>query len=180
MRRFRRSFRRGSSRRKRDFLWVASSIALNAPSGTEQQTILSPAQWQVGATVAFERATLVAIRGWLSFKQVTGDAGSFAALYLAIFKASQTIVMNPALIASYDDRDLLWTHGMALMGSDGMSPPGNFNQLQLGQNTLQVDIRVKRKVNSNENINITSNSASGVGQPGYEVTGILRCLVDRT
>jgi len=173
----RRSFRR--SRAKRDLLWVSNSVAQTTGAGlTASVQLLAPSEWQVGANSSFERATVLAVRGWLSFNQ-TGTPTSpapNAALYGAIYKnAVSAPPMDPAALVDYDDHDILWTFGGSLR-EFGISEIVIRNELQW----WPIDIKTKRKVNSSENIELAINCAGG-GTPGtVEVTGILRVLVDRT
>jgi len=168
------------ARRQHDWLWKANSIAIGNGSAFDDAILLAPADWQVAATVSFERATLVAIRGWLSFSQITVEAGSFPALYLTVLKlAVSEATPNPSLIAGYDDHDILWTYGMAMTGSNEQVATPSGLQLDPGCNTIQVDIKVKRKLDSSENIVLAVAAASGTTPPGFTCVGILRCLVDR-
>lgn len=176
MRRRRRS---NTVRRKRDLLWVSNSVAISG--GWFQTTLLQPSDWQVAATRSFERATLLRIVGWLSFKQVTTVAGANAALYAMILKmATAEANVDPTIITNYDDKDILWTHGAMFHGSDANTNLDSASMIELAVNTHRVDVRVKRKVDSSEKIQLEMASVSGTSAPGWECTGILRCLVDRT
>jgi len=182
---FRRMFRprsRGFSKKtKRDLLWVANSIATEAANGAtpDGQSLLLPAQWQVASSIAFERATVLAIRGWLSFRQTLAGAGAFPAFYAAILKQDvQTATMDPALLTEYDDHDMLWTWGQTAAVAAGFTPVTD--PRGAASYTLPIDIRVKRKVSSNELIAFTTGVAAGTTAPTYECVGILRVLVDRS
>jgi len=177
--------RRFATRRKRDWLWITNSIALGHGGTSDAAVLLQPNQWQAPST-AFERCTLYAIRGWLSFRQLSSfnDLTGIPALYLAVVKDSLSgfslAPLNPSNAGAYDGNDIMWTYGMSLGTDSASAVPPVPRQVDIGCNTLQVDIKVKRKMDSSECIYLTAASAGTGGDPAFDVTGILRCLVDRT
>lgn len=158
----------------KDWLWVTASVAvrLSGGAGTQQVMLCEPADWQVGATVAFERSTLWAIRGWLGVEtDVASTPTDIAAVYMAITRTQTGAApMNPASLAQYDDHDILYTDGV---DATNVSLPAGLIC------TRQIDIKVKRKLDSQTNIDLVLNQPlSAAGRSN--VVGILRCLVNRS
>lgn len=175
---FRRRRRVFRARRKRDLIWVTAAFSVSAVAGVPGDTNLVQAnQWQPNVNTSFDRAVLLRIVGWLSFRQ-TADAPTstaFPAMYGAIYKQVPAVSFDPAAVAGYDDTDILYTFG-EMLKETGESEATDFRAWR----HRQIDLRVKRKLDSSEAIQLSINTAGG-GTPGSaEVGGILRLLIDRT
>jgi len=168
--------RRSVARSNKDLLWVPNSIAVIVTEAAQQDIVLlTPGDWQVGLTQNFERCTLLRIVGWLATVQTAAATdASVSALYAAVWKGGSLDVFDPILIGDYDDHDILWTVGRALSSSATASN----NSFGLS-GPLPVDIRVKRRVDSSEEVILSMHINTDAATPAVNVVGILRCLVNR-
>jgi len=168
--------RRSFAKHNKDLLWVPNSIAVTVTEAAQADIVLlTPGDWQVGLTQSFERCTLLRIVGWLATVQTAaGTDASISALYAAVWKGGSLDVFDPILIGDYDDHDILMTMGRGLSSSatasvtsHGLSGP------------IPIDIRTKRRVDSSEEVILSLHINNDTATPAVNVTGILRCLVNR-
>jgi len=169
------NWRRAATRVKKDYVWKTSSIALTGTGAGAAQytTILTPADWQVGST-GFERATVLAIRGWLYFTNVVLGS-NFPGSYAAIYKGSVTEApsFDPRAIATYDAYDILRVFGAPGARAAVTTASDEVPHVQ------HVDIKSKRKVDSSENLLFAFGTA-GSAAASTNAIGVLRVLVERT
>jgi len=174
----RRTFSVRGARKKRDLIWCTSRIdqVVLDDGLLSISTILSPAEWEA-STTGFDRGTLLAVRGWLN--AIQGAAGTFAsqtmmAMYIVKNSSAAATAFSPLNAASYDSSDVLWTWGTQVQSAVS-NDKGRLTY------TLGIDVRAKRKVTSGDVIQlVTAMDIDAAGAPTYNVSGILRCLVDRT
>jgi len=158
-----RTFR--ARRPKVDVKWAAPALILDqivANATTLSVSLLLDADWD--SLLAFERVTLLRIRGWLAFSGVASSATTGA--FWAIHKLGiATAAPNPTLGATYNDNDTLLTGGV-------QAGTSSTTTTQLG-NTQLIDVKTKRVLGPNDTILWTAR-ATGTGT--CRVSGFLRCL----
>jgi len=166
---------RSFTRKAKDWVWVTSTTqGLVAESTVAEVQLVTAGTWEANAT-NFERATLTRIVGWLAVQQtVAGTAGESGSFHIAIAKTGLTEAgnFNPITSGDYDTTDVLWTWGMPIGAGSTLTRP------QLAD-TIAVDIRVKRKLDSSEKLSIYFASDSDAAAPAWSFALCLRSLINR-
>ena len=145
----------------KDFAWVSTCIESSfAADASAQVILLDDMDWIAGS--GFERATLTAIRGFLSFYPNGVGAGS---LFLAILKCGDAEgPIDVASTAAYNENDILWCGG-----ATGRATAESFQTIR-----HELNIKTKRIITANDEIRLGLHPA---GAPFY-VAGTMRCLVE--
>ena len=159
---------RRATRGARDLVWttvltIDEDIAANATSTNE---ISVASDWT--ASDGFERATLLAIRGFIcvGVKTQGGIEGGWVG-YIAKMSAGET-KPDPLVAATYEDEDILWTGGgLVQIMTTGNGQGHNYNK--------DISVKVKRKIDVNTVITCQIRS---VVSP-IRLSLILRALLDR-
>jgi len=171
----RRSFRR-FSRGKRDYIWCTTRVdqVVLDDENLSIATLAAPSDW-VASSTGFDRGTIVAIRGWLQVLQLasaTNGDGTCVAMYIAKNASTASSAFSPLTAASYDVTDVMWCAGTALAASVA----GDRARLDT---TIQLDVRVKRKIDASEVLQLVTAMDIDTASPTAQVSGIVRTLVQR-
>jgi len=169
----RRSFARRAAKPK-DWVWVTTLTenTIGESTLTEVQ-LVSAGTWEANAN-NFERCTLHRIVGYLSLAQsAAATAGEATGLYLAIAKQGlgETANFDPGTAADYDVTDVMWTWGCVAQATVSDAKPMS--------NTIPIDIRVKRKLDSSEKISLFMIMGSDAASPSWKYQLCLRALINR-
>ena len=133
----RRLTRRSNSATKAKYLWTAVLFREQTVSTAFIDIdILSPVDWERGAT-SFERATVVAIRGWLEFAPILTIASSVFS-YIGLYDEDEAST-DADIVAAYQTEDILWTGGTAQGLSIVTTAPGH---------RVDMNVKVSRKITS--------------------------------
>jgi len=153
------------ARRKKNYLWTSAlADKVDVGVGSTVTTILQPTDWERSAQ-GFERATLTRIRGYIAFYANTlGTAQCFN--YIGVYDEDESSSLAD-VVATYDSEDILWTWGSGQVSTIEAIRP----------TTVVVDVRVKRRLTSAQEIRLVS-SASAADIISYNC--VLRALVDLT
>ena len=138
------------TRPKPKYLWttaLASRVAIS--TGADDSIIAQPVDWE-RASSSFERATLVAVRGWFSIapQSATGVATWFT--YIGLYDEDELSSIADA-VATYDSEDILFTSGGHQHGA--IEP--------LRPYTEQLNVRVKRRITSAQQLRMVRSSDAG-------------------
>lgn len=159
-----RRFRRG----KREYIWCTSLLLSQTLTTTRLIIpIVLPQEWERSSGVSFQKgAVLQRIMGWISVIPfgTTTSASTMAGMIL-INDVDET-PGDPTLVADYVDEDIFWTFGH----SSGTTA-ADANEVL----TQQVDIRSKRKLASNQVVNLLLNGNTAA--PEWRYSLCLRALV---
>lgn len=180
------SGRRGARRVKKELIWTSvlfENVSPAITSGTSSQ-LVAPVDWVRSTNISsFQKGcVLVRIRGWLDFfmngESVSDSLGTANHnFYAAIWKSEEDedLTLNDwSVSAAYNSEDILWVGGAALPGSTNLSAAGV--QLQQPQRAhVDIDVKAKRKLNSEETILLTVATGAAPGTAAY--SGVLRCLL---
>jgi hypothetical protein len=179
---FRRSFAAGSRprasfrRAKRDMVWVPWQIRASVDETGTAFILFNPTGWSPDAGNNWDTGTLLRIVGWLGWRQTvaaTSGEQPFWAGAVVLQDVAATS-MSPVTLSQYDDRNVLHTLGGPLASSTTLASQSVLEQ------TRQLDIRVKRKVNSaNEIALILQVGTDTAAAPAMDFVGIGRCLIAR-
>lgn len=158
-----RTFR--STSRKQDVKWATPSIGLDQnvlQSANLQSQLLVDADWDT--LIAFERVTLLRIRGWIAFSSQISTAA--CGVVGAIWKMPAAVtVPSPLLAASYDVTDTLWTGGAQFAATASNN----------GQTWRQdIDIKTKRKLDPEDSIGLALRATTAAAS--VRASWFLRCL----
>jgi len=175
------AFRRGAAPRRRfarkpkDLVWVTTLTENTIPESTLTEVqLVSAGTWEANAN-NFERATLLRIVGYISIAQsAASTSGEPTGLYLAIAKQGlgETANFDPGTAGDYDVTDVMWCYGVAASATAQ-------RQASTWSNTLPVDIRVKRKLDSSEKISLFMIMGSDAATPAWNYQLCLRALINR-
>lgn len=186
--RIRRSSRRGRVG-KREVLWttvVFDNVSPSLAPGTTSQ-LVAPVDW-VRSGGAYQRGcVLTRIRGWLqaSFTgQVTTEvAGTIPGeFYAVVWKAEEEedeSTNDWSSSASYNDEDILWTGGVSFPGATNipLAGPNLYQLVQPQMRAWDIDIRTKRKLTSDDVINLTVQGESSGALTYESYSGVVRSLL---
>ncbi len=170
-----RSVQRGS-RRQKDLVWVSSltSVLINSASATSFATVI-PADWARNVNSG-ERATVLRIRGDLSWAQRDGAPAVGQANYGAMISIGDTDATGTgnwlANIALLEPEAPMWTKVWVT---------SNTADAQVGTQAgarHEIDVKAKRKITSGQLVDLSLAAAliSGTFQD-YELTVFLRVLL---
>lgn len=181
-RRSSRRFRRG----KREVLWasiVFENVSAAVAPGTNSALVL-PSDWvrNTGGGAFQKGCVLERVRGWIDVHAtgvaVTDSVGTVAeSVYFALWKSEEEedFAGNDwSASAVYNDEDLLWTGGVGWSGSTNL-PAAGVQLQQPRHKTLEIDVKAKRKLDSDTQIVFTAQSGAVTPQAVY--SGVLRALL---
>lgn len=185
--RIRRSSRR-ARRGKRELIWtsvVFEGVSAAVAPGTNSALVL-PSDWirNTGGSSFQKGCVLERIRGYINVYRTgltVSDAGGTGTenVYASIWKSEEEedFAGNDwSLSSPYNDEDILWTDGAALVGSTNISAGTPVFQLQQPQwMKLEVDVKARRKLTSDDQIVFTVQSGSV--SPAGTYSGVLRALL---
>ncbi len=145
---------------ERELIWTS----LLGDVGTVSTTplgfdIVEPIDWE-RSSVAQESATLVRIRGWLSFAHIVVNS-SYYALIVKLNSARGS--PNPSSAAAYSDEQILWSYthvGGSTLDNASVS--------------VSIDVKAQRKISSSDDIRFVevATVASSI-QSGYLLRGLV-------
>jgi len=172
----RRSFVRRSGKYKGDLVWVttiiSASLLENTP--TDIGLLVIPADW-TSSGGGFDRATLMAMRGWIGWsQQAAATAGDASGAYWAIYVTDQAVAansMDPSTATEYSDFDVLFSDGISLTQTTGTAGP---------QVSRQLEMRSRRKLTSASSVRIAATVDSDTAAPRVNFNGVIRSLLKLT
>ena len=165
---------RRSVKRSKDLIWVTTmieaSILENTP--TDICIAVTPSDWS-GGNIGFDRATLMSVRGWISYsQQAAATAAEATGMYLALYLTDVQVAanaMDPSNATEYSAFDTLWTDGMSLTATTGTAGPFLARQL---------DVRSRRRMTTQTDVRIAAQvSADTAGAPRVNFNGCVRSLL---
>jgi len=166
--------RRHHVRRKGDLVWVTIGFDFLADdtltgNGVE---LLSSTDWQPTLGVAFDRATVMGMRGWIGWMAVTaGTLADRSYLGVCIYKQASNF---GAFVLPTDPTSIASTDILRMTGAPLQTTPSS------AQNFLQkeeVNIKSRRKIGSDDSLYIAANITPDTVAPTVAIVGILRTLV---
>lgn len=166
-------------RNKREMIWT-STVLENVNAGVTTASIPFPlvlgSDWARNSSASFERgATLLGIRGWYQIGyQATSTIGA-PTCYLVIHKGE--LDEDPSLsnwtgAAAYNNEDVLFTDGRHYDFLSGTSPA---TQAGSGLPSQQLEVRSKRKLNSDDTIDLSFVTPSA--NQDWSISGVFRALI---
>jgi len=168
----RRFNRRASAAKHGDLVWITTVIAASILEATPLDIglIVIPSDW--GNQVGFDRATLMGIRGWLSWaQQAAATAADATGAYMAVYMTDAAVAVNsmdPSTATEYSDFDVIWTDGFSLSQTTGTAGPFPARQL---------DLKAKRKLTSTSSIRLAASVDSDTATPRVSFNGVFRALL---
>ena len=159
-----RSGRRPGPRRNRIWTNVLSDEGTVGGGGSLTLDITRGTDWQRSGT-GREMATVVAIRGWISFAfEADSIAGGSLSALIGLFDEDEA---NPGVtvVATYSDEDILWTGGIQL-GSQFSNEGQAWN--------VEFNVKAKRKLSNGQELRFIMEN--GCLEP-CRVSGLLRALI---
>ena len=130
-------------KRRGDYVWTALHLGSTVLSSVHDgEPIVQASDWVTANNT--EKATLMSIRGWIALGHTSGNV---ARATLAIIKHDADQVpthagLDPALVTTYVDEDILWTGG-----SQGVSS-------SLTVQYHDINVKAKRKLDGDVDISI--------------------------
>lgn len=168
----RRTYGRRSIRRKGNLTWITvvvkASVLENVATQIAQLVI--PSDWSIAT--GFDRATLLAVRGWLTVtQQGAATAAEATAAYWAVAcqDVSSADVMNPSVASDYDDYDVLYSGGLAMTAAASTA--------SLVAPALDVQFKSKRRLTSQEEVSLFCFVDIDTATPRANFNGVLRALI---
>jgi len=164
---------RRSVRRSKDLVWITTIVEASFldPTPSDAAVIVTPADWN-GASLGFDRCTLMAVRGWLGYaQQAASTAAEATALWLAMYVTDTQVAansMDPSGASEYNVFDTLWTDGLALTLSTGTGAPIISRQLE---------IKSRRKLTTASDVRLAGCIPTDTGSPRVNVCGCVRALL---
>ena len=148
---------------------VLSNQGLVTTGAQTAHVIVSTTDWQRGVIGGSERATILRVRGYVSFapKIATGTiAGGSIVGYVTVVDEDISLDSSPSVASTYIDEDILWTRGTAICFQDaGEAVPAV---------SWDMDIKSMRKIRIGQELRfVWSNATAG----SVEVTLVLRALL---
>jgi len=116
----------------------------------------------------FERATLLRIRGWLSFTPPVAVPSTIFWCVGRVDNGVGVAALDPTLVATYVNEDILATGGQAV----AVTAAAN----DLIVPNVDVDIKAMRKISVADEIRLAMRT-TGPAAAGWTVNGVLRALV---
>jgi len=148
--------RSGVSRGPKNNVWsvvLAQNVALS--DTIIEAVIVNPAEWQ-GSANSFQRATLLRIRGWLSYCSDAEDA-SAGAFFACIYVVDENEnALSPLTAATYTDDDVLWTGGVqsGSLGTGAVETRIPY--------VWDVDVKAMRKLDSSREVRLSVVCTTGL------------------
>ena len=165
--------RRSSSKLKNN-MWsvvLLNDVLVPVSPGVEA-LICEPDEWQAAST-GFEHATLLRIRGWLSFTRISATPGTFHTVFIIIYKVDQDQgVVDASVGLNYTNEDVLWTGGLnwpsvsTVVGPEGTTPV-----------TMDIDVKAMRRIDSGTDIRI---SLVSTVNNVTRASGVIRALIRKS
>jgi len=122
-------------------------------------------------SASLERATIMRVRGWLSFSRspiATVEVPIFLAMYVT---DEDTGTSDPELAAFYSDEDVLWTYGIQF-------PVGNASAVEIGySHNVVVDVKAMRRITNGQELRLTFVASTSAT---ITMSGVLRTLVRKS
>jgi len=165
-------FRRG----KRDYVWVTTRVdqVILDDEALSAATLVSPSDW-IASSTGFDRGTIVAVRGWLSFAQTvaaTGADNTCVMSYIAKNSTTSASAFSPLTATSYDNTDIMWCMGSLLQASLS-------GDRARWDSTYELNIKAKRKIDSSEVLQLITAMDTDTASPTAALSGIVRTLIQR-
>ena len=156
------------TRGPRNYIWTAARIEIDVNTGATplRATLVQSTDWT--QAVGFRRATLLGIRGWLSWRALTASAsGDARAIIMKDATEAAVTAQDPNVITTYVDEDILWTGGYS-------GPPGSTSY---GFNEV-INVKAKRKITVDDTIRFVVSESLIASPNATRVAGVLRCLLN--
>jgi len=154
--------RRRASKRTGNRIWTAVTLGTVVLSSVHDGvSIVNEADW---SSAPNEKATLLAIRGWIHLTSIAG-ANARATLLMGKFDADElasAASTDPDNVATYVNEDILWTGGMTSSG-------GGIDHVN-----MQINVKAKRKMRATEDINLIYACSP---TDNFIMGGVLRALL---
>ncbi len=137
-----------------------------AASGFTQADIVSPSDWE-RAGAGMERATVLTIRGWVSYaaKQALADVNPNNVFqYIGVQDEDIATSPSPTAASTYTEEDIMWTggHVFPFESSDGSS------------RTIEFNVKAQRRITSGQDVRHVLEVGSG---SGITLSGVIRALI---
>ncbi len=150
------------SKSNKDLTWTALATAAQAISTTTQSLdIVQDADWN--ATAGRQSATLLSIRGTISFARLLSNAGHVF-MYIATFDKDEGSAI-PLNASTYVEEDIMWTHTMPYISS--MAEPY----------VIDINIKSKRRLETGKEVRFVFQEGGTTNTMG--VSCILRALLNK-
>ena len=161
-----------SSRRRGNLIWTSIKFDNLDVLTTPQNgggSVVATGDWLAHA--GRQECTLMSIRGWLHATKQLGST-SPDTLFLAMIKHDEDIgdtdaSLDPDVVQTYVDEDILWTAGWAAPGAHTLVGEAAHSHY------FDVNIKAKRKVSSAEVVDLISTTNNGL----IAMSGVLRALL---
>ena len=157
-----------SSRAKGKYIWTVVFLeAFNVPATPVGADICIGTDF--AAHSGREGCTLMAIRGWLSFCAQAGTGQDVLSAFIAVVDEDESSVgasLDPALVGTYTDEDILWTGGFSKGPATtdvGFGPTF----------TEQINIKARRKIHTGQEVRLQLTTMNDE----IQASGILRALL---
>jgi len=160
---------RRAVKRVKDMIWITTTwqASLLETAGIDIVDVVIPGDW--GTIAGFDRATLIACRGWWAGAQVAaGTATDIPGIWLAMYVCgldSPANTMDPYDASSYVNYDVLWTGGLIGEASTRAQPP------------MEMTVKSKRKLTSGQEVRLAATVPADTGTPRFNVGGTIRALL---
>jgi len=164
-------------RKSQDLVWVPWQIRQSVDESGTAFVVLTPTGWQVDAGSAWDTATLLRMVGWLGFRQTVAGTSAEVPFWAGavVLQDVTATSMNVVTLSQYDDHNILHMFGGPLASSTTLASQDVLQQVK------QIDVRVKRKLNSaNEIAIILQVGTDTAAAPAIDFVGFGRCLVNRS
>ncbi len=154
--------RRRAAKSKKDLTWTAVATAAQAVSTTTTSLdIVQDADWN--ATAGRQSATLLSIRGTISFARLLSNAGHVF-MYIGLFDKDEGSAI-PLNASTYVEEDLIWTHTFAYISS--MAEPL----------ILDINIKAKRRIATGREVRLVFQEGGTTATMGLSC--VLRALLNK-
>ena len=153
---------------RHDQVWVPAFDAtrsLNAGT-TAFDSLVIGGNWEITATVR-QMATLLTIRGWLAMSS-DFTANTSSTLMAAIVRHHEGDTLPELDTQAFYQEDLLWSYGMLV------SHPGAEGSFDPSTGRVDVNVKVQRRIGSQDKITLASISTGTAGAVGFALRSLVR------
>jgi len=161
--------RRSSGPKNNIWTTVIADRVTVAANGQTADVIVATTDWARGSVGGSERATILRVRGWMSFagKRIAGAVGSAGLMaYLTVVDEDISTDADPKTAATYIDEDILWTHGASLSAAAVAESRASV--------FWEVDVKAMRKIRIGQELRMVW---ANLGAESIERSMVLRALL---
>lgn len=172
--RSRRAFvRRARGPARRSAFWVNVPFIMAFTETAGNQLVLTPEDWEATfSALQFEKALLRAVRGVLWWHQTAAGTLATSSAFWGLYKTSIADTAAPVwTVTGMGTKDWLKTDAFCIQGT--LSGTNASIQRQ------EIDIKTKRKLDSNTAIYCCGQIGADAASPSASVGGVLRFLISR-